>query len=313
MKVLISGYSGFVGSNLLRYMQDKWEVHGLSRNGNGTAGLHAQVSWERLLPDDLQSVDAVIHLAGKAHDVKNASDPAAYFETNTKLSQRLFDLFLESPAKCFIYFSSVKAAADRVSGELTEEVKPDPQTPYGQSKQLAEAYMLGRELPPGKALYIIRPCMIHGPGNKGNLNLLYQFVNKGIPYPLAAFDNKRSFLSVDNLCFVIAQLLEANGSVPSGIYNVADDDSVATNELINIIAGTTGKGIRKWNIPRGMVKGLAKMGDVLRLPLNSSRLQKLTEDYVVSNRKIKQALKIDRLPLATAAGLAQTIRSFQQK
>src|SRR5690606_1547157 len=116
--------------------------------------------------------------------------------------------FLKRDAEVFIYMSSVKAAADTVDGILTEEKQPNPKTPYGQSKRKAEEYLLNATLPEGKRVYILRPCMIHGPGNKGNLNLLYKFVQKGIPYPLAAFENRRSFLSIDNLNFVILQLLQ---------------------------------------------------------------------------------------------------------
>jgi nucleoside-diphosphate-sugar epimerase len=96
-----------------------------------------------------------------------------------------------------------------VEGVLTEEVEPKPLTHYGKSKLMAEEYILSQPLSVGKSYYILRPCMIHGPGNKGNLNLLYQIVQKGIPYPLAAFENKRSFLSIENLCFIGAKTLKS--------------------------------------------------------------------------------------------------------
>jgi nucleoside-diphosphate-sugar epimerase len=153
--------------------------------------------------------------------------------------------------------------------------------------------------------------MIHGPGNKGNLNLLYGFVQRGIPYPLSAFENRRSFLSVENLCFVTQQLLDAGGSIPSGVYNLADDETLSTNDLVSIMEDVTGRHIRKMNINPSFVRSLARVGDFIRFPLNSDRLQKLTESYEVSNRKIKTALGLDRLPLDARTGLAATIRSFQ--
>ena len=73
--------------------------------------------------------------------------------------------------------------------------------------------------------------MIHGPNNKGNLNLLYSFVKKNIPYPFGSFENKRSFVSIDNLCFVIKELIE-NKEIPSGVYNISDDQTLSTNELV---------------------------------------------------------------------------------
>ena len=152
--------------------------------------------------------------------------------------------------------------------------------------------------------------MIHGPGNKGTLNLLYKFVQKGIPYPLAAFENKRSFLSIDNLNFLILEML-SNKNVDSGIYNFADDEVLSTNELVKLIANTSGKKEKLWKISSKLISATAKMGDVMKLPLNSERLKKLTENYWVSNQKIKNALGIAKLPVSASEGLEKTIKSFK--
>ncbi|MFP7655872.1 Rossmann-fold NAD(P)-binding domain-containing protein [Chryseobacterium proteolyticum] len=209
----------------------------------------------------------------------------------------------------FFYFSSVKAVADTVDSILTEEVKPNPCTPYGKSKQEAEEQILKQPLPANKKVYIIRPCMIHGPGNKGNLNLLYKIVKMGIPWPLAAFENDRSFLSIDNLNFLIKQML-TNENLASGIYNFADDQAISTNELIKTINTAVGKKSKLWYIPKSIIEIVARLGDKLHLPLNSERLKKLTESYVVSNQKIKTELKIKSLPFTVREGLTKTIQSF---
>jgi nucleoside-diphosphate-sugar epimerase len=206
--------------------------------------------------------------------------------------------------------SSVKAAADSADGVLAEDIIPEPKTPYGQSKLKAEEYLWSQAWPRDKRVFILRPCMIHGPGNKGNLNLLYKFVQKGIPYPLAAYENKRSFLSINNLNFVIEQLL-GNTSIPGGIYNLADDIPLSTNKVINIMANINGTKPKLWKIHPGMIDFLAKIGDKLHLSLNSKRLKKLTESYIVSNEKIKKVLKITQLPLSSEDGLKLTIQSFR--
>lgn len=297
MNIIITGASGFVGKNLSPYLEEATvKVHPLSLRGH----------WQQDLSVEY---DAIIHLAGKAHDTKNTSAAAEYFQINTALTKELFDLFLQSNARDFIYFSSVKAAADNVTNVLDEEVLPNPQTPYGQSKQKAEQYILSKSLPDGKRVFIMRPCMIHGPGNKGNLNLLYQFVGKGIPYPLAAFENKRSFLSVGNLCFAVKEILQ-HQHIKGGIYNLADDEALSTNDVVTIIAKTLHKKPRLLSIPQGLLKGMAKVGDAIKLPLNSERLKKLTENYVVSNTKIKQALRITTFPVTAREGLSKTIQSF---
>lgn len=296
MSIIITGSSGFVGQNLLNYLKDFF-IHKIDRQ---------QLSNPTI--QQFNNSEAIIHLAGKAHDLKKTSNPEEYYQVNYELTKTLYDAFLKSEAKKFIFVSSVKASADSVTDILTEDQQPNPKTDYGKSKLMAEQYIQAQELPEGKSYFILRPCMIHGPGNKGNLNLLYKFVQKGIPYPLAAFENKRSFLSVENLCFVIKQLIEKE--IPSGIYNVADDEALSTNKVVQILAQSSNKKAKLWKVPSGLIKGMAKIGDLLRLSINSERLQKLTESYVVSNAKIKAALK-ESLPLSTTEGLQITAKSFQ--
>ena len=254
---------------------------------------------------------AIIHLAGIAHDMKNAADPKSYFIVNRDLTITIFDQFLNSEIQDFIFFSSVKATADYIDGILDENHISNPQTPYGKSKLEAEHYLLSQNLPLGKSLCIIRPCMIHGPGNKGNLNLLYKIVKEGIPWPLAAFNNQRSFLSIDNLNFLILSILQ-NNEIPSGIYNFADDESISTNALVKMIANSSGKKVKLWKINTNLIISLVKFGTIFKLPLNSPRLKKLTESYQVSNQKIKSELGIEKLPVTAEEGLIKTIKSFKK-
>lgn len=299
MNITITGASGFVGQNLQLYLKDKrYNVKTLSLR-------HA--NWQTQLGQD---VTAIVHLAGKAHDTSNTSAEEEYFKVNRDLTIDLFHVFLKSDIRDFFYFSSVKAVADTVDDILEEDVQGKPLTPYGKSKLEAEQYLLTQPLPEGKRLFIIRPCMIHGPGNKGNLNLLYKVVEKGIPWPLASFHNQRSFLSIDNLSFLLKEMIE-NKEIPSGIYNFADDDALSTNELVSLIAQTVGKKPKLWRIPASVIKTVVKIGDVLPLPLNSERLKKLTESYVVSNKKIKKVLGLQTLPTSTTEGLIKTILSFK--
>lgn len=313
MKILITGVHGFVGCNLVKALSNVHTIFGLDIVSPYKDGVQYTYSWDFLdQPDGIPEVDAIIHLAGKAHDTKNQSAAEVYFKVNTELTKKIYNYFLKSSAKKFIFFSSVKAAADRVEGEFVDEnVVPSPKGPYGESKIAAEDYIRKMEdvrRKNGQETYILRPCMIHGPGNKGNLNLLYGVVKKGIPWPLGAFENKRTFTSIDNLCYIINGLLTKD--IESGIYNINDDEAVSTNELIEIICEALGKQAQIWCIPRGLMEGVAKLGGVLHLPLNPERLQKLTENYVSSNAKIKKALGIEKLPVRAKDGLTKTIKSF---
>jgi len=322
MNILITGAFGFVGTNISKAIKNEFNPHLIAVDilESNNHIYNEFVEWKAIDKLEWDNLDAVIHLAGKAHDTKNTTEDKTYFDINLGLTQQIFEYFLKSNARKFIFFSSVKAVADRVKGEqLTEEDIPNPQTAYGKSKLAAENYILDTlqnlshnarsgSVLPDKKVYILRPCMIHGPGNKGNLNLLHKLVQKGIPWPLGNFNNKRSFTSMDNLAFVINRILQTD--IAQGIYQMADDEVISTNRLIDLIAVAKGKKSRIWNINKKMIRGFANMGDIFHLPLNSERLKKLTESYVVSNKKIKQALDIENMPVSAEEGMRKTLQAF---
>jgi len=297
--ILITGKTGFVGTHLTEFCR----THSLR-----PVGLNLRDVNNVLINDDIHTV---VHLAGKAHDVENVSDPEAYFEINTKLTEKVFDSFIRSSAEVFIFMSSVKAVADSVETILTETVVPTPATPYGKSKLEAEKYIQSKGNLAGKRVYILRPCMIHGPGNKGNLNLLYRFLERGLPYPLAAFNNKRSFLSVENLCFVIGELIERE-DIRSGVYNVADEEPLTVQTLVTLISANVGRPVRKLKLPPAFIKFLATIGDIFHLPVNTPRLNKLTEDYIVDPSKILSAMQ-KPFPLNAVDGLNISLASFKNE
>lgn len=317
MKILITGVHGFVGSNLVKYLTPANEIYGLDIIAPEKAGVMKTYSWEDLDAERVPKVDAIIHLAGKAHDTKNQAAAEVYFKVNRDLTIKVFDYFAKHlDIKKFVFFSTAKAAADKVDGVLTEDVVPTPVGPYGESKIAAEKYILGCMVQrpsqfEGRGVYIFRPCMIHGPGNKGNLNLLYSVVKKRIPWPLGAFENRRTFTSVENICFAVNGVLTKD--VPSGIYNMGDDEALSTNELIEEICKSLGKKAHIWKLPKGLMTGIARIGGWLHLPLDPERLRKLTENYISSNAKIKAALGIEKMPVNAREGLKVTLDSFNEK
>ena len=292
--IYLTGASGFVGSNLIQFFNDEFSI------------INYQKDSSLIINQPI-----VIHLAGKAHDLKKIANSVEYYKVNTELTKKIFDAFLASDANLFITLSSVKAVVDEVDGTLTEDCIPNPITHYGKSKLLAEQYILSKEIPIGKRVYVLRPCMIHGPGNKGNLNLLYKIVSKNIPWPFGAFVNKRSFCSIENLLFIIKELIERE-DIPSGVYNVADDESLSTNELISLIAQSQNRKPKLLKISKGLIKFLAATGDKIHLPLNTERLKKLTSSYVVSNSKIKMAIG-KPWPVSSREGLLRTFESFNSQ
>ena len=292
MSIYLTGASGFVGKNLITNFNKDFDI---KKHIRGSEFLIKQ--------------NTVIHLAGKAHDLKNISNKDEYYEVNTELTKQIFDSFLISDSSVFIMLSSVKAVADNVVGILNEDCEPNPKTHYGKSKFLAESYVLSKKIPNNKRVYILRACMIHGPNNKGNLNLLYNVVSKRIPWILGAFQNKRSYCSIDNLLFIINELIK-NNTIPSGVYNVADDEYLSTNEIISLISNSNNQKPIIFNLSPFIIKFIAKIGDIIPLPLNSERLKKLTESYMVSNEKLKKYIAKE-LPLTSKEGVIKTLKSFK--
>lgn len=295
----ITGATGFVGKNLIQYL-DKDLIDAIPLS------VRSMID-----PSFITSGSVIIHLAGKAHDAYGDLNylQDSYDQVNYTLTQKIFDIFLSSAAAKFVFISSVKAVADFPEQIVDEDAIPNPQTAYGISKLKAEKYLLSVRLPPGKKLYILRPCMIHGPGNKGNLNLLYNFIKKGLPYPLSAFENKRSFLSIGNLCFTIQHIVLRH-DIPTGLYNVADDIPISTNRLIELISLSLGKRNIKLPLNKRIVHLIAKIGDYTNLPFNTERLNKLVTNYEVSNKKIVAALGVS-LPVDAEDGIEKTLLSFR--
>jgi len=288
MKILITGAYGFVGTNLSKFLASKGhECVALDIARGSVEAYSAFYTWDSIDKIDWPSIDAVVHLAGKAHDLKKVSDPQSYFDINVGLTQRVFSA-CEGKVKRFIYFSSIKAV--------------DGDTPYALSKREAEKWLNGRAV-------VLEPAMIHGPGNKGNLNLLWGIARRGFPWPLAAFENKRSFTSIGNICAVVEALCERG---ENGIYPMADDEMLSTNRLIELMAEACGRKARLWRLPKGFMRFAAKMGDVLHLPLNTERLGKLTEDSFVDNAALKKLLGWSQMPIRAEDGMRETLKSFIQ-
>ena len=309
-RILITGVTGFVGTNLVTHFhnQGDYMLFGHSRNAEKARAQFQNAKVEiidRLSAATLNDlkIDYLIHLAGIAHDLSSQYQTEDYFRVNYGDTKKIYDEFLQSNASKFIFLSSIKAVADHAHAPLTEETTPHPLTDYGKSKLKAEQYIQSKMNVPGKGAFTFRPCMIHGPGNKGNLNLLYRFVKRGIPFPLAAFENRRSFLSIDNFSFIVQRVLE-NQILP-GTYHLADDGHLSTKDLYALIASAIGKKPRIWNVPRVIVRAAAALAG------KKNMLNKLTEDYVVSNKKLLHSLN-GKLPLALRDGLGKTIKSFRE-
>ena len=280
MRILITGSNGFVGTNLRKHLEGR---------GHQCVTLDvrdADYDWTELARIPFESCDAIVHLAGKAHDLRKVASEHDYFDINVGLTERIFNASIGKVPR-FVYFSSSKASADGNA--------------YGRSKLAAERFLNGRAI-------VLRPAMIHGPGNKGNLNLLWGVARRGLPWPLAAFENRRSFTSIGNICAAVEALC-ARGE--NGIYPIADDEMLSTNRLIELIAEACGKKAKLWRVPKGLMRFAARVGDKLHLPLNTERIEKLTEDGFVDNSALKSMLGWQKMPVRAEDGMRQTLEAFK--
>ncbi|CAN5462876.1 NAD-dependent epimerase/dehydratase family protein [soil metagenome] len=315
MKVLITGVSGFVGSGLVDYLQS---IEGVSLVGHGRnqEALEGRFSRDaiQIIPsysaeifDELE-ISCIVHLAGIAHDLSNKYKTEDYREINFKGTESIFREFVKSKATSFIFLSSIKACVDSSDFPVNEEAIPTPLSDYGKSKQLAEQSILSQPLSGAKRAYILRPCMIHGRGNKGNLNILYKYVRSGLPYFFGAYSNQRPFLTAENLNFIILQFVKKE--FPSGIYHLADKGNLSTPDLIRLICSCINKNPRIWSVSPRVLDVFFKLGSRLGLPFERMK-QKLTESLIVSTSKIEAALG-EPLPVDLKTGLQTTLKSFDE-
>lgn len=295
MKVYVSGLNGFIGKHLSEKVDNKVELFYLNRNKIN----------DSLFKLD-HDVNAVIHLAGKAHDLNKKVEYSDYEESNFKLTKNLYSKFLNSNCKKFVFVSSVKASCDESDFLLNEKHKPNPKSFYGISKLKAENFILENHSN-DKKTFVLRPALVYGENLKGNLNLLHKYCKYNFPWPFSSYINERSYCSIDNLCFVINELLNER-DIKSGIYNVCDDMPISTNELVKIISRSLEKKIVMFSIPKPLIEFLIKFADLINFKINSKSFKKITGNFKVSNKKIKKALKIDSMPIEINNGIYSTFK-----
>lgn len=317
MAVLVSGATGFVGTHLARRLAARGlECWGLDLAGTPEReGYSRRFAWEYLDEIPWGGVDAVVHLAGMAHDLSQAPDEVAYRAVNLGLSRRLWDAAHlgwcatgGAEGKRFVYFSSVKVYGNAPGAAIrTEATPPAPQTPYGRTKLEAEKYLrAAAKKDRGAGLYILRPALICGPKAKGNLALLSAFARWGLPWPFGAFENRRSFCGIGNICAVVEKI--CRGGVAPGTYQVADDETVSTVQLVKMLGAAAGRWVWVWRIPKKWIELLAMPGEVWpRWPLDRERLGKMTGSEVVSNAKIKAACGWKEMPFRLEEGVREAV------
>ncbi|MDE1465176.1 NAD-dependent epimerase/dehydratase family protein [Spartinivicinus poritis] len=267
MNILITGATGFVGQSLCNFLSRKEQVNlivGASRSETKINGCHktinlycdnGQITVQDQLVKHLQNIDVVIHLAGRAHVMRDSGFDieAAYYKANVEYTCKLAEAAAQSGVKRFVFLSSIKVNGESTNHPFTASDIPSPDDTYGCSKKSAEECLFKIAKNSTLEVVVIRPSLIYGEGMKGNLSSLLKLVKRRIPLPLGAVKNKRSLCSLDALCNLI-WLCVMHPNAANQVFLAADNKPISTVELVNAIAKGLGVKARFIKIPQFILK-----------------------------------------------------------
>jgi nucleoside-diphosphate-sugar epimerase len=307
--ILITGAGGFVGTALVSELARQRIPHRAvtRRRGQNSfviCNIDGRTDWAAAL----EGVDVVVHLASRAH-VTNETAPLAEAQiqrTNVDATINLARQAARAGVKRFVFVSSIKVngEASLPGRPFTAADRPNPQNPYAQSKLDAELGLAALSRETGLEVTVIRPPLVYGPGVKANFGSMMEWIDRGIPLPLGAVNNKRSLVYVGNLVDLIIVAAE-HPSAAGEVFVVSDGEDMSTTELFHRLAQALGRQCWVMPVPASLLKLAATMlgrRDVAN---------RLIDSLQVDSSRTREILGWTPRT-GVDVGLRQTARSFQQ-
>ncbi len=292
--IVVTGATGFIGCHLLPTLDNQnLQIvlavrHHLSKELNSdckvvnVGEIEENTDWT----EALKEVDTVIHLAARAHQLNDqAINPEAEFlRVNYEGTKTLVKQAIASGVKHFIFISSIGAMTTLSEHALTEESPCRPDSPYGRSKLQAEQSLIELCRNSSMTWTILRPTLVYGAGNPGNMERLMKLIKTGFPLPLGAINNQKSFLYVDNLVDAIITCIN-HPNAKNKTFIVSDGEDLSTTDLIRRLAKALGKSPLLLPIPAELLRlttkllGKADIGDRLlgSLQVDSGKIRQMLD------------------------------------
>jgi len=318
----VTGATGFIASHLIPFLvQQGWRVHAAVRRDylslsqfptvttTVVGDIHGSTDWQNAL----RNIDIVIHLAARAHlPEASPSDEAEFFKVNAEGTTNLVKQAIAAGVKHFVLVSSVGSITTQSDSPLTERSPCRPRTAYGRSKLAAEQSLAELTRQSTMSWTILRPPLVYGLGNPGNMQRLIQLVQQGVPLPFYLVKNRRSLIYVRNLVNAIAVVLTHPRAL-NQVFLVSDGQDVSTPELICKLACYLNCPCNLWPIPPIFLRIAGGLGDVVQqriqhpLPVTSSAIESLLRSLWIDNSHIQETL--DWFPPFTLEqGLRETLK-----
>ena len=320
--ILVTGATGFIGCHLLPVLhQQGWQTTAAVRDDFRqplsipiktikVGEIDDMTDWQ----EALLGIDTVIHLAGRAHILhETISNPeAAFIKVNTKGTINLVKQSLKAGVKHFIFVSSIHAMAAESDDILNENSSCHPDSPYGRSKLQAEQALIELAKDSDMTWTILRPTLVYGLGNLGNMERLMKLIKRGLPLPFGAIKNRRSFVFVGNLVAAIITCLD-HPNAANQIFLISDNQAVSTPQLIRLIAQQIQQPCQLLPVPTTLLRFLGYLGDRIEsitgknLPFNTYNIDRLLGSLAVDSSYIQKTLDWQP-PFTLEQGLARTIQ-----